>query len=62
MAAEYRIWAYRKAAWAVDECEESIAELYSRSGEPGLQTLPGIGKRLAGHIAEWLTDEMKQNG
>jgi DNA repair photolyase len=54
MAAEYRIWAYRKAAWTVDEYGESIADLYQQSGETGLQSLPGIGKRLAGHIGEWL--------
>lgn len=28
----YRIWAYRKAAWTVDELDESLAEIYKREG------------------------------
>jgi DNA repair photolyase len=50
----YRIWAYRKAAWAVDECAESIAEIYRRSGEVGLQKLSGVGKSVAAEIGRWL--------
>jgi len=55
-AQEYRIWAYRKAAWAVDEWPESVAELYVNRGEAGLRSLPGIGKSLAGQIARWLQE------
>jgi len=55
-AKDYRIWAYRKAAWTVDEWPESIAELYQAQGEAGLQELPGIGKKLAGEIAGWLRE------
>lgn len=54
--AGYRIWAYRKAAWAVDEWPQSIAELYAARGEAGLRELPGIGKSLAGQIARWLRE------
>jgi DNA repair photolyase len=61
MAADYRIWAYRKAAWAVDEYGESIADLYQQRGEIGLQSLPGIGKRLAGQIGEWLREERSES-
>jgi len=53
-ANEYRMWAYRKAAWTVDECTESIADLFSAKGEVGLRELPGIGKSIAGEIAGWL--------
>jgi len=49
-----RIWAYRRAAWTVDEMGESIAELYRAQGESGLRTLAGIGAGLAGQIADWL--------
>jgi DNA repair photolyase len=52
----YRIWAYRKAAWTVDEWSESIANLYDARGEAGLQELPGIGKSIAGEIAGWLQE------
>lgn len=53
----YRIWAYRKAAWAIDECRESVAELYATRGRAGLQELPGIGKSLSATIATWLKKE-----
>jgi len=53
-ANEYRLWAFRKAAWAVDEMSESIADLYRARGEVGLRELPGVGKSIAGEIAKWL--------
>lgn len=53
-ANDYRIWAYRKAAWAVDESPDSLAELYRAGGEEGLRRLPGVGKGLAAEIAGWL--------
>jgi DNA polymerase/3'-5' exonuclease PolX len=56
-AKEYRLWAYRKAAWTVDELDESIAEIYEARGEAGLRELPAIGKKLAARIAEWLQEE-----
>ncbi|UCC64414.1 MAG: radical SAM protein [Anaerolineae bacterium] len=55
-AKDYRIWAYRKAAWAVDECPESVAGIYQVGGEAGLRELPGVGKSLAGQIAGWLQE------
>lgn len=59
-AQKFRVWAYRKAGWAVDEHEESIAELYRERGEAGLRELSGIGKGLAGVIAKWLNEETKE--
>jgi DNA repair photolyase len=56
-AQEYRIWTYRKAAWAVDEWPESIVRVHQARGEAGLRELPGIGKSLAAEIAGWLSDE-----
>jgi hypothetical protein len=53
-AADYRIWAYRKAAWTVDEWPKSVAEVHAVRGEAGLRELPGIGKSLAGEMARWL--------
>jgi hypothetical protein len=55
-AKDYRIWAYRKAAWTVDEWDESLSEVYSRDGMAGLMALPGIGKRLSSVIVSWLTE------
>ncbi len=56
-AKEYRLWAYRKAAWTVDEWPESIADIHQARGEAGLRELPGIGKSLASVIAKWLREE-----
>jgi DNA repair photolyase len=54
MAKDYHIWAYRKAAWTVDEMLESVDKIYKEQGETGLRELPGIGKSIAGKIAVWL--------
>ena len=56
-AKDYRIWAYRKAAWTVDELPESIRDIYYARGEAGLRELPGIGKSLGGEIGRWLREE-----
>jgi len=53
-ADDYRIWAYRKAAWTVDEWPESILDVYHAQGESGLRELPGLGKSMAAEIAGWL--------
>jgi len=52
--AEHRIWAYRKAAWTVDELDESLAAIYERQGLKGLTALPHIGGRMAEVIAALL--------
>jgi DNA polymerase/3'-5' exonuclease PolX len=57
-ARDYRIWAYRKAAWTVDEWSESVAEIYETQGEAGLRELPKVGGRIAKRIAGWLRDEV----
>ena len=54
MAKDYHIWAYRKAAWTVDEMPESVDKIYRERGEIGLRQLPGISKSIAGQIARWL--------
>jgi DNA repair photolyase len=55
-AKEHRLWAYRKAAWTVDELPESIADVYESRGEAGLRELPAIGNKLAAQIAVWLQE------
>jgi DNA repair photolyase len=54
-AAPQRIWAYRKAAWAVDELPQSIETVYSALGETGLRSIPGVGAGIAKEIGGWLT-------
>lgn len=54
---QYQIWAYRKAAWAVDESPDSIAEIFYTGGDSGLRELPGIGKSISAQIGKWLQEE-----
>ena len=56
-ASDQRIWAYRRAAWTVDELPENIESIFKNQGEVGLRGLPGIGTRLAGLISRWLGEE-----
>jgi DNA repair photolyase len=59
-APAYRVWAYRKAAWTVDEWPESVAEIHQTRDEAGLQALPNIGKSIAKRIARWLRAEIEE--
>lgn len=49
-----RIWAYRNAAWAVDELDRGIEQMYTAEGIQGLLAIPNIGKGLAGEIEAML--------
>ena len=53
-AENYRQWAYRKAAWAVDETEQDVGAIYRQQGRKGLESIKGVGKRLSGEIEDWL--------
>lgn len=53
-ADERRIWAYRRAAWMVDELSISLERLYNEEGLEGLKTLPGLGERIAAQVAGYL--------
>jgi DNA repair photolyase len=58
----YRIWAYRKAAWAVDEHPTSVAEILATRGEAGLRELPGVGSSIAREVAGWIRDGVVGDG
>ncbi len=51
-----RTWAYRKAAWTVDECPTSIAVIHAERGVQGLRELPDVAMGPAREIATWLAD------
>jgi DNA repair photolyase len=53
-AENYRIWAYRRAAWTVDELAKDISIIYEEFGEAGLKALSGVGNSLAQRISMWL--------
>ncbi len=47
-----RIWALRKAAWAVEDLPQDIALLYRQMGAHGIESLPGVGPALAPEIIQ----------
>jgi DNA repair photolyase len=53
-ASGHRVWAYRKAAWAIDEMEQNVVSIHRAEGAEGLQGIKGIGKSLAREIEGWL--------
>jgi len=52
----YHVWAYRKAAWILDELNESVADIYAREGTKGLKSLRGVGEKLAKEIERELLE------
>lgn len=53
-APAYKVWAYRKAAWAIEDLEQDIRLVYQQLGRKGLQSIPNVGADLAGEIETWL--------
>ena len=45
-----RIWAYRKAAWAVEDLEQDVGLIYRQMGRKGLERIENVGPRLAAVI------------
>ena len=45
-----RVWALRKAAWAIEDLPQDIGLVYQQMGKRGLESLPGVGPRLAPEI------------
>jgi hypothetical protein len=56
-AGQYSIWAYRKAAWTVDEMSEDIAQINRIGGVKALRALPNIGTAIAAEISTWLSGD-----
>ena len=53
--------AYEKAALTLENLPVDVEEIYKREGEKGLQKIPGIGKRIANKIVEYLhTGKIKE--
>jgi len=51
-----RVWAYRQAAWAVEDLEQDICLIYGQMGVKGLQSIPDVGTSLAPVIARMIED------
>ncbi len=51
---EWKPQAYKKAARTIETMPEPIEEIYKKEGLKGLDKIPGVGKAIAQHIAEYL--------
>ncbi|MBN1317278.1 MAG: hypothetical protein JXA42_17480 [Anaerolineales bacterium] len=59
---QYRIWAYRKAAWAIEELEQDIGLVYRSMGKKGLENITNVGPSLAGVVQQWIKEFTTNNG
>jgi len=49
------VWAYRRAAWAIEDLEQDLGLFYRMMGVKGLEKTPGIGPDLAKEIVGLLS-------
>ncbi len=52
----HREWAYRRAAWTIDDLEENLEDIYENKGMKGLMEIEHIGKSISKRIAKFLTE------
>ena len=50
----FRLRSYRNAAEAIEVWPTSLKEIAEKDGVAGLQTIPGVGKAIAGKVIELL--------
>ena len=53
----FRLRSYRNAAEAIEVWPTPLQEIAAQEGIAGLQTIPGVGKAIAGKVVELLTAE-----
>jgi len=56
---DYRLWAYRKAAWAIEDMPEDIGLVYRALGLKGLQNIPDVGQAMGAVVEGFLSGGMK---
>ncbi len=52
-----QIWALRKAAWAIEDLPQDLRLIYRSLGLHGIESIPGVGPKLAGKV-RGLIDEL----
>jgi DNA repair photolyase len=58
----HRLWAYRKAAWAIEDLEPDIGLVYRTLGEKGLASIPDVGPQLAQEIEQYILNFAEMEG
>ena len=61
-ATSQRVWAYRKAAWAIDELPHDVGLVYQQLGLKGVRDIPAVGASLAPIIEPWIRPGVAGNG
>ncbi len=60
-ASQGRIWAYRKAAWVVEDLEQDIRLVYGSLGIKGLQSIADITPELADEITQLINEHLSNS-
>ena len=50
-----RVWAYRKAAWAIEDLEQDVGLVYGQMGRKGLESIDSVEPRLAAVVENLLS-------
>jgi DNA polymerase/3'-5' exonuclease PolX len=56
-APQQRVWAYRKAAWAIEVAEQDLGLIYRALGRKGLESIESVGPKL-GELVEGLINDL----
>jgi DNA polymerase/3'-5' exonuclease PolX len=49
-APRHQVWAYRKAAWAIEDTPQDLGLIYRVMGRKGLESIEKVGPKMAGVI------------
>jgi len=55
-AAGQRVWAYRKAAWAIEDLEQDVGLICRTMGRKGLEGIENVGPRLAEVVEDMISE------
>jgi DNA repair photolyase len=55
-APDARLWAYRKAAWAIEDTEQDLALIYHTMGMKGLQNMRDLSQETALIVERWIRE------
>jgi DNA repair photolyase len=51
---QQRVWAYRRAAWAIEDTEQDLGLIYRAMGRKGLESIENVGPKLALVVEQFL--------
>ena len=53
-----RVWAWRRAAWSVDDARVKVVDLWSSGGAAALREIQSVGPSISAQLATWISDEI----